>query len=120
VRESLDLPKYEKLMQGAQASCNGGGLDPPDISSHSHSQSINSSRPSFSLELYDRFAKDIQSSSSSLVPSSGNPYSPMDFESDDPVSGVPPPDGRRHHHCVIFFVFKYAMYYYAARPGNYG
>jgi len=83
-------------MQGAQASCSRGGSDPPDIPLPSPSLSKIPPRPSLSLELFDRFAEDIQSSSSSLplIPSSdnvdNNPYSPMDFESDDPVPGISP------------------------------
>jgi len=86
-------------MQGAQASCSGGGSDPPDIPLPCPSLSKIPPRPSLSLELFDRFAEDIQSSSSSLplIPSSNNSdnpntytYSPMDFESDDPVPGIPP------------------------------
>jgi len=77
-------------MQGAQASCNGGGSDPPTIPPSLSLPKV-IPRPSFSLELYNRFADNNIPSSPSLTPLPDESHSPMDLDSEDIATGVPPP-----------------------------
>jgi len=71
-------------MQEAQASCNGGGSGLPDILPTSPHVNF-PRRPSFSLQLYDRFVQD-----NSDMASAPHNLMVMDIDIPDSTPGVPP------------------------------
>jgi len=88
-------------MQEAHASCDGGRSGPSGTLPIS-SQSFFPHCLSFSLELFNRFAKDNEFMDSSIcIPKD---FHEIDIEATDATSGMPPPPGGWCHHFPCFFV----------------
>jgi len=76
-------------MQEAQAFCNVGGTSPPEaLPSPTYIHLPR--RPSFSLELYERFSHDIIDPAASSISLDKDSSLNMDVEMDDATSGIPP------------------------------